>query len=180
MTWKFFMRQVDRLTSTFGKNAYGEERVLLIWREIKDLSDNWAEATVDKLIGEHRYAPLLPEFREEISKERERLWRVEKKQHAKEAKQFYSSYQADDIKTICAGIVKRVKGDMSDGDFDNLNQLLNYASKHNPNDTPVQCRTCKDTGKVFTPGNGVYRCFCHYGDSQPKVWPVFRREVGVS
>jgi hypothetical protein len=68
----FFQRQINRLTEQFGKGAYGTERAHIIWKAVKDLPDAWMEGVVDRFIGESRHAPLLPEFREEIAKERER------------------------------------------------------------------------------------------------------------
>ncbi len=71
MTPVEFNNQMTRLIRNFGKNAYSEERGALIWREVQHLSAVWLENTVDRFIGDCKYAPLLPEFREAIAKERE-------------------------------------------------------------------------------------------------------------
>lgn len=58
---------------------YNKDRGDLIWREVQQLSDEWMVRTVDLFIGEYERPPLMPQFREQISKERERLWVIEKK-----------------------------------------------------------------------------------------------------
>lgn len=73
-----FLLQVKRLHNTYGPKSYNEERGELLWREVQDLSNYWMTKAVDLFVGSHRQAPLLPEFREEIAKERERLWREKK------------------------------------------------------------------------------------------------------
>lgn len=66
-----FKQQIGRLVETFGANHYKPERVNLIWREVKDAPDAWLTRVVDELIGSSRYAPLLTEFREHLSRLRE-------------------------------------------------------------------------------------------------------------
>jgi hypothetical protein len=73
-----FSQQLNRLQETFGKSAYGTERVKLIWKEVKDLAPDWFASVVGGFIGTLRQAPLLPDISERASQERERLWRIEK------------------------------------------------------------------------------------------------------
>lgn len=75
---------MERLINTFGKNAYGEERTKLIWREVKGFSFYWWQKTTDHLILECRQAPLLEQFGPLIAEERERLWKIQKKIKQKE------------------------------------------------------------------------------------------------
>jgi hypothetical protein len=78
VTKEEFQREMDRLASNF-RNAYSPARQELIAKEVKDLSAPWWKRTVDRFIGEFRQAPLLPEIREAIAGERERLWDLQKK-----------------------------------------------------------------------------------------------------
>lgn len=66
-----FQYQIRRLQEQFGNQNYSQERIKLIWREVKDIEPFWFEKTVDRFIGECRQAPLLPEFRDAIAVLRE-------------------------------------------------------------------------------------------------------------
>jgi hypothetical protein len=123
-----FDTQISRLKNTFGDRAYPDERLKLIWREVREFSSGWFEKLVDRLICDSRLPPLLPEFRNEISRERERLWDLQKKQHTQDAKDFYSGkFQPEDAKTICQYIIKRAQGSVSDQDYANFVKHLKYA-----------------------------------------------------
>lgn len=76
---------MNRITELFGIKHYNLDRVELIWREVNQLSDEWMVRTVDLFIGNKLYPPLMPDFREEISKERERLWNMQKREEKKTA-----------------------------------------------------------------------------------------------
>lgn len=81
MDRKHFLKEMLRLENCFrmpNREFYGQERCQIIWKEVCHLSDEWMSRTVDLFIGMHRQPPLMPEFREEISRERERLWQTEK------------------------------------------------------------------------------------------------------
>lgn len=56
--------QMARLSSTFGKTAYPDERRKMIWREVSSLSSGAFSNIIERLISESRQAPLLPEIRE--------------------------------------------------------------------------------------------------------------------
>jgi hypothetical protein len=182
MTLVEFQNQMQRLIEQFGKNAYSQGRAELVWREVKDLQPRWWERTVDHLLGECRQAPLMPEFRDAISKERERLWHYEKAQNAKDAKDFFSSsYQADDVKTICGMIMKRLQGGVSDADYQNFQSMLSNVAKSNPKTQSdrLLCKHCGGDGLVFHRGEDgneyVYRCSCPDGSKQPQKYLVFNK-----
>lgn len=175
-----FQQQMGRIESQFGK--YGVERASLLWREVKDFSPKWFEQVVDRLLGECRQTPLPAEFREDISRERERIWKLEKNKNEKDAKDFFEgTYQPDDKKTICQMITSRLKGNVSDGDYGNFIKMLDVAAKGVPKVTPIgSCRTCDESGYVFTRVENceyVYRCFCQAGRSKSKAYPVYQHEM---
>lgn len=82
MNQAHFQTQMGRLIDQFGKQIYGPERVRLIWQTVEGIEEIHLTRIVDKFIGECRLPPLLPEFREEIAKIRESLWR--QKKHSEE------------------------------------------------------------------------------------------------
>jgi len=128
MNPKHFEYQIGRLIEVYGKTVYSKERAQLIWKQVEHESDFFMTQTVDQLIGECRQAPLLPEFREALSKHRERNWFREKKQHEQDAKDFFQSvYHPDDVKGIIGTIKKRMLGGVSDQDWESFLKLLNSA-----------------------------------------------------
>lgn len=74
-----FQTQIGRLGARWPK-AHPTEFIALLWREVKDLSDEWLVRTVDELIGSCRQAPLMPDFRQYSSTEKERMWARQKHQ----------------------------------------------------------------------------------------------------
>lgn len=78
MNQQEFTQQLIRLQENFGKTAYSTERAKLLWGEVKDLAPDWFIGVVDDFIGSLRHAPLIPDFAEQASMERERLRKIEK------------------------------------------------------------------------------------------------------
>lgn len=73
---------------------------------------------VDFFIGEFKTAPLLPEFRDFISKLREMQRLADRERQAKDAKDFWnSSYHKDDVKWIVQMIKARLLNEVSDEDY---------------------------------------------------------------
>jgi hypothetical protein len=174
MNQQEFQNQINRLEKQFGK--YGTERCTLLWREVKDLNGPWFERVMDQLISSCRQAPLLPEFREEISRERERLWRMEKEERKKDAHDFFEgSYQPDDIKTICQVIKDRINRKISDQDYQSFVSQLENAAK-GPRIIPISCVQCSNTGLIFHRDEKgyefIYRCTCTHGQKKPKGYPA--------
>jgi hypothetical protein len=179
MNIQHFQAQVNRLAETFGAQYYKRERVEILWKSAKDLSDEWFSAVVDNFIGNMRQAPLMPEFQAEIGKERDRLWQQTKQQERREAKAFMSVYAAEDLQGICANIRKRVAGDMANSDFDSFVELLGKV----PSQVQALCRECQGDGLIFhrpeEGGEEVFRCYCGAGMRQPAAFPawVFGRKA---
>jgi hypothetical protein len=181
MQWGEFTQQMNRIASTYGKNTYGDERVQIIWREVKDFSSEWMIKTVDRFIGELRQAPLMPEFREEIAKEREKLWYIEKKQRQRDAKDFFDGiYAPDDKRTICQFIQKRLRHEVSDSDYQTFVTHLNHAASSIPGSNQRRkCSACDDSGLVFHRDQEsyewAYRCYCAQGEKQAKGYQRYER-----
>lgn len=91
-----FQAQMNRLAETFGGQHYKRERVELIWREIGSFHDSWLTRTIDRFIGELRQAPLVSEFRDAASQERERQRETQKQQEKESvARDYRFSYACD-------------------------------------------------------------------------------------
>jgi hypothetical protein len=180
-----FQSQMGRLVAQFGKSQYSDERTKLIWREIKDFSLNWWERTVDHLLLTCRQAPLHAEFGELIGRERERLWKTEKKEHGQDAKDFFqSSYQPEDKKALCQTIIKRLQGNVSEEDYSSFQKMLNNVAASNPNVSQMRkCRQCDDSGFIFHRDQEnyewVYRCTCNSGSSKPKAYPLYQSRQAI-
>jgi hypothetical protein len=121
MTHEVFSNHMNRLCTQFGKTAYSTERAALIWREVQHLDGAWWGKTVDRLLGECRQPPLLPEIREFISREREKTWMGEKKQGAEDAQNFFKTkFLPEDKKVICQTIIDRLRHKVPDNIWDNF------------------------------------------------------------
>jgi hypothetical protein len=171
MTEQGFVMQMARLERQFN-SKFGEERGKILWREVKDLSDAWFVTVIDKLLGECRYMPMVIEFREEISRERERVWRNQKKANAKDARDFYAGnlYQADDTRTICKTIVSRLLGNVLDAEYSTFQQLLENAS--GGGSRGHACWTCGDSGVFFDSESYAFKCSCPAGRKRTEAYPV--------
>jgi hypothetical protein len=171
-----FQRQIARIESQFGK--FGTERARLLWREVKEFSAEWMEQTIDRLLSESRQIPLPSDFREDISRERERLWKLEKQKNEKDAKEFFhGTYDAEDTRTICQYIVKRISGGVSDEDYSNFIKHLSEAGRPLKPEKQ-ECITCHDSGYVFVTNEEnytfTYRCYCEIGKAKAPSYPVFQ------
>lgn len=63
MTSQFFNDQIQRLSSTFGKSGFSDERVKLIWDVCAKLSDFEFKQIVNQMLATSRYAPLPEDFK---------------------------------------------------------------------------------------------------------------------
>lgn len=71
MTQFEFTHNFTRLINTFGARAFPEERTKLIWKQICDMDTAWFSKLCDRIIGDMRQPPMVPDFREAAYKERQ-------------------------------------------------------------------------------------------------------------
>ena len=175
MTDYEFKGQLERLERQFGK--FGTERGMLLWREVKDFSGEWFRGVIDKLIGECRSGPSLVEFREEISKERERKHRVEKQQNT----EFFqtetgSSYSHEDEKTLIAMMIKRLDGNVPDQEWEgHVKSLHAIADSKTRMSNARLCSQCCNSGLVVDRTNCAWKCYCEHGQARTERFPTFSR-----
>lgn len=168
MSWDRFCDHVERLRGTYGKAAYGDDRVKLIWREVMQFSDKWFEGIIDELIGVSKYAPLLPEIREFASKERERLRAIAKREEANDAKEFFSSYGTEDIKLLAQTIKARISGHVGDENWKGFVKGLDHVASESKGRFAQSCGYCGGTGKIMAESRAsqamyAFRCVCPKG-----------------
>jgi hypothetical protein len=125
MTDLHFKNQMSRLNECFP-NAYKPERITLIWREVAVLQPMTFTKVIDRLIGECRTPPMLPDFRKAVSEERESFNSHEKKQHTRDAEAFMSGTSTpDEQQWICQAIRNRMQNKMDDNEWIAFVKLLN-------------------------------------------------------
>lgn len=124
-----FEKGVNRLRDVYGDRFYPDERVKVLWQEVKDLPDSWFDSVVTRFIAEHDRAPMIPQFREEISKYRERVHYAQKREHKEDALEFWSSFEGEDLHTICENIRKIAEGKATEQDKAKFQELLNSTER---------------------------------------------------
>jgi hypothetical protein len=148
-----FQTQLTRLMNCYGKQHYNDERVTLIWREVSGFSVEWFGGVVDRMIGGSRYAPLVGDFYEAASIERERLNKVQKEKHAREAREFGTSvFSPDDRSMMIQTIIKRINGGVSDSDWNGFKRMVNSTVQNSS--SKAHCLYCDDTGYEFYTRDG--------------------------
>lgn len=164
MDYSQFNKQIERLKETFGEGKFGEERVSLIWREVKSFDAKWFEHAVDGFIGDRAFAPLMPEFRTETVKERERKRILERDSEANDAKAFMQiKFPDDDVRNIVQMCIKRITGGVPDTEWERMQGDLKHAGEYVQK---VECERCEDNGILFWRARGYLksgRCTCKAG-----------------
>lgn len=129
MTENEFAPQMNRLAETFGKQAYGTERVRLVWREVETFRLPWFRELIDSMIGSFRQAPLVPDFREAGLRERERIWQEAKREESQQVKEWVSAFSKEDDQLMAQTITRRLNRSISDSDWASFLQMLDRMPK---------------------------------------------------
>lgn len=169
MTQPEFESQMNRLAECYGKTAYGMERTRLIFNEVKSLSSQWMSKVVSDFIGSSRQAPLVKDFQEGATKERERLWDIEKKQERSESINSKNYKFGDDERAgIFEAVNARLIGKLNDSAFESFHKGIGKLSW-------ASCNYCDQVGYVFLKnesGNDYpHACVCEAGSKKPNKFP---------
>ena len=169
-----FQFQITRIMNTFGKTAFTEERVKLIWSSVKELDDDWFLKTCDHFLATMRQAPLPNDFFESAGKERERLWEIEKANRREESARFSNMLEKES--PMLFEIIKKLgNGAMSEADRKSMLEMISNAAKAAEK---VNCETCEDTGLVFVnkenQAPSVFKCRCVAGKNEKRNYPTYR------
>jgi hypothetical protein len=127
MTSEEFGAQMKRLVKVYGPMAYPDERLTLIYREVADFEVTWLSVQVDLMIGTLRQPPLVEAFAEAAAKERERRWSQARAEEKTAARNFFAGrieLPDEDRQIFFQTIIARVKGEVSDPDWDAFMQTL--------------------------------------------------------
>lgn len=93
MDWdRDFVPQMQRLRNQWER-FYSDERTLVIWGWVKDLTPEWWKRQVTFQLGHHTdtWAGPLVELEQAAIHERDRVWRNEKARNHEEARDFFES-----------------------------------------------------------------------------------------
>jgi len=124
MTFEQFLTHFNALVEQFGKSQYSPARVKLIYQEVATLPEYaWAKIC-QTLLGESRMAPMLPEIREHVSRERERIHAREKLEHKRESEDTWRALTSEEAQFIFGNIKARIRGEMPNQDFAAFSKLL--------------------------------------------------------
>lgn len=63
MTEVHFQLQIKRLKSQFSDTAFSNERLAMIWKDVRGCSEDWMTRTVDHFLAAERQAPLPADFK---------------------------------------------------------------------------------------------------------------------
>ena len=91
MTESEFSKGMSRLINTYRQDSYPAERVKLIFKEVSGLRVDLWNKIVDRMIGDNAFAPMLPQIREALAKEREQDVNQQKFAHKADAVKWANS-----------------------------------------------------------------------------------------
>jgi hypothetical protein len=141
MDMAFFKVQIDRLKQVYGDASYPQERIKLLWKEFRSSDNSRFESVISEVLGSCRFAPMLKEFREAWSKEKERYRVSARKIEARDAKEFWNgkglkignsekdTFHIEDKFEIMRMIKRRLAGRVSGPDWDSFMDTLCVAAK---------------------------------------------------
>lgn len=177
---KIFNEQIIRLRGCFGDRAYPDDRAKVIWDEVKFLNNDWLKKTVDKFIGELRQAPLLIEFREAASRERNLRHAVDKGEYSQGAQEFFSgSMHPEETKSLFAAVVSRLNGTLSQEKWDEHKEIVkNMVASSSQK---KRCPWCDDSGVVYAESlqnknTYTFLCGCSIGSRLNYPYPKWNRD----
>jgi hypothetical protein len=171
----FFDSQINHLKEIFGHQRFSDERCNIIFNEMKKLDRQVIEQVFKDLISNAKQSPVLKDFQESISRQRESGWNKEKKQHTSNLKSFFSEERvAKLLGTLRENLSlpseeRRAKTDaFIDG----------FESTRSKNPSMFSgCPECADSGVVYLKEespvfggqffNTVYACNCSFGNQHP-------------
>jgi hypothetical protein len=120
----FFETQLARIANQYGPKALGEERVKIIWREVNQFTDRWFESLITEMIASCDRAPLPKQFSEAASRERDRLYLIEKAKNTREAEASWNWLTQPEVELICRTIRERMVGKIQDSNWVSFVQVL--------------------------------------------------------
>jgi len=119
-----FALQIIKLQNTYGEKHYPKERNDIIWEEVRSFSSDEFEKIVNTLIGEHKFAPMLEDFRKLLTKLREKHRWIDKRREEQDIKNLYCDLADDEIKHRFKIMIDRIAGKVPDKDWAEFLQVL--------------------------------------------------------
>lgn len=165
MNFPEFNKQVDRLRDVWGDRSFPDERVKLLWREVMGHDALWFTVICDGLIMSSERAPKVTDFSAAASEERERIWKIEKQKHERDAESFMrSSYADEDVGLLMKTIIGRMNRDIDDTKWKQFLDTMKSVSLSASQGGRPTCQICDGHGNIFLSNpEGIYfvdRCTC--------------------
>jgi len=131
MTQKEFQTGMEKLISVFGEKNYQPARVELFWREFGSLPCAVWLTLVDRVVANERFAPMVINLREELTRMREVESAQVKAFHRREAEEFWArTYSDEDISFMVDSIRRRVTGILDDDAESTFKRMLKTTGKN--------------------------------------------------
>jgi len=129
MTRLEFENEIRRLFSTFGEKAFTPERLQIIWKEVKDFEFTWMQRNITEILAGNERAPLPKDFAVLATKERQRIYEIEKAKNTREAEKVWNWLSSEEIGFICQGIRDRIQGKVADEKWNSFVNVLKEMPK---------------------------------------------------
>lgn len=165
-----FTNAMSKLINRFGVKYYNSDVLILIYQEIKVLDSKQVHNLINELLGSAHRAPLVPDFRNAVSKTREITWVEEKKKNTRISKNFLK--QEDFTRGF-----KLISEMLNKNDFTQSRKLERFCETAHMSD----CKMCNGEGKLiaYDKRNIEYRfkCSCEIGSELKQDWPVYEKSM---
>lgn len=170
MTKGEFLAGYLRLQQRYGTKPYTEQVGELIYEEVRQLDMKWWDTVITKLMANNRFAPLLPEIREESSKEKYKT----KKYQQTHTEQFPSMFCQEEVIELIQTVGKAGKGLINSVEAKEYSDMVTEMLKENTLFKP-NCDLCNDEGIRMVEVTGalpyVYKCKCKSGRNRREDYP---------
>lgn len=119
-----FETQMKRLSAVFPNAYSSSERVEVIYKAVCAVEEETFTRIITGLIGSSKYAPLVPDFLNQMSLEREKNRTKGKEQEKKDGDEFWGNYHNDEKHEIGETIRNRARGLVGDTDWESFLKVL--------------------------------------------------------
>jgi len=158
----FFSDECKKLFEQFGRPKFSNHKLVLIYKELMWVSDIEFTRIIDDIVGNCRTVPTINDFKTAVIKNRETVVAKEKRQHAKEAKQFFKPEE------LQQGF-KVIHDCLNSGNWAPVKKMNAELDKV----CQSKCKLCFDSGTVYGMKKGEimgtsFVCNCEAGQYGPQ------------
>ena len=162
-----FLGQIDRLRNQFGVRAYGNEKIELIWQEVRNISDANLKNIIDDFIADAKFSPTRKDFMMAIGEKRIQVYEKEKKNYADEARKLTPENYKSGMKVL---------GGILNGQYspEQINSWVKQSKEKQ-----LACKKCNGSGFVWAKekdsfyDNYCFKCICPIGKEMKEAYPTW-------